>query len=168
MTEMKKYLEINPLWTKILMCVLAAAAFGMGITFIAFMLGNGFEIFMLFPVFPFFLMGGFAIYSLRKSLASFGVWWNSLTELEQREIEQDFNSAVQFNSIMLLGQQYVFIRRMGCAIDYDDIEDVSFLNAQKGGWRMYISTGDGKRHMVQLPVFADRQAIWAELMNRCR
>lgn len=167
MPDMKRFLENNSAFGRIILIVVPVLGLLFAAVMVVFMISDGFDLFMI-PVLivPFLLFAGFCLYLLRHSKSTYLIWWNSLTETQRAEIEQDYSTAEPVNDYLILGRKYAYIRRIGKPIPYDEIDDVNFVSV-KGGWNMFIVLDDGRKMVTQLPVFCNQKMVWAALMERC-
>lgn len=167
MPDMKHFLESNSTFGRIVLIILPIIGALFAVVMAVFMISAGFEPFMIpMMVTPFLLISVVCIFLLRHRKSTYQIWWNSISESQRAEIQQDYSGAEPVNDYLMLGRQYAFIRGIGKAILYDDIEDVNFVSV-KGGWNMFVILNDGRKLVTCLPVFCNRQMIWAELMRCC-
>lgn len=169
MPNMKKFLDPVTLTRKLLMIAGIAFCAVMILTFLVVMIRSQVPLFMLaIPTFPFVLAALFLSFVLRKGMNHYSKWWNSLSPAEQSDIEQDYRNAWQADQSLILGEHYAYIRQLGEALAFDDIDDVYFRRARGLRWNMFIILCNGQMRVAQLPAFVNREAIWEEIMQRCK
>lgn len=167
MPDMRRFLEPNTTFSRVILIVLPIIGVIFAVIMAVFMISAGFELFMIpMMVTPFLLLTVVCIFLLGRNKSTYLLWWNSLSETERAEIEQDYSSAEPVNNYLILGRQYAFIRGISRPILYDDIEDINFVSV-KGGWNMFVVLNGGQKLVTCLPIFCNRQVVWAELMQRC-
>lgn len=167
MPDMKRFLESDSTFGRIVLIVLPVVGAVFALVMLVFMLSAGFELFMIpMMITPFLLISVVCIFLLRRRQSTYQLWWNSLSETQRAEIKQDYSGAEPINDCLILGRRYAFIRGIGKAILYEDIEDVSFVETESR-WNMYVFLNDGRKLVTALPIFCNHQKIWAELMQRC-
>ena len=151
-----------------IVAVVSVAAMVMALVFVIAMIVMDFPIIMVFvPIMPFAVFAFFGISVLRKSKTDYDSWWNSLSEYERADIEQDFSNAEKVDPILILGDRYAFIRQTRIPLRYEDITDIYFARGTRNQWRMIVSTSDGKKHIAYLAFLSNRTIIEEEFMNRC-
>lgn len=167
MPDMKHFLERNSTFGKTIlvmgMVLPVAGVVLMGWTLV----GNGAPLAMvLFPGFPFLLMSAFCAWVFRKSSRDIPMWWESLTDSQRADYEQDFANAQPMDDFLLLGQRYAYFRNIGRPVAYGDIADIYFHRSRSGNG-MHVILLNGTHLATIAPTFTNRPAIINALMQRC-
>lgn len=167
MPEMKKFLDSLSTFQWVLLIFLFSFLVIFGLVFCILPIVSGAPVFMLIlPVGLFAAIGTFLFRSFRKSLHAYDKWWNSLTDAEQAEIEQDFREAIQVSPYLIAGSRYAFIRQIGRAIAYDQIESFDFRHSpERANCILLILLKDARKVAVNLPSVSLAEDLRADLLS---
>lgn len=167
MPEMKKFLNSLSTFQRVLFIFLFSFLVIFGLVFCILPIVSGAPVFMLIlPVGLFAALGAFLFRSFRKSLHAYDKWWNSLTDAERAEIEQDFREAIQVSPYLIAGSRYAFIRQTIRAIAYDQIESFDFRHSpEHANCILLILLKDARKVAVDLPSVSKAEDLRADLLS---
>lgn len=168
MNEMKKFL--NPLTSyQRMLYIILLTVLAIGIVFfIVPGIAGGISLgLLIMPVGVFIAFGAFICWMFLKGLHAYDNWWNSLSDAEHAEIEQDFKQAEEVSYYFVAGPRYAFIRNAGCVIPYEKIDDIEFRPGKNARCYMHIHVKDAKMVFVNLPSFSEGEQLYDDLLSYC-
>ena len=169
MPNMKRFLEAETTFNRILYTFLTVFSLGAVGVFAFFILSSGFPIWgVLIPGGPFLVVGLFFGRGLLKSFHNYDDWWNSLPEDERMEIEDDYNHAEQVSHYFIAGQKYAFLRQSGRPLPYTEVGVIEMLPHSKSHHcSLIIKMRSGKGSVYcDLPSYADADDLYNDLVHR--
>lgn len=95
----------------------------------------------------------------------FDKYWDTFTDVQRAEIEQDFKQADQVSDDLIVGPRYAYIRWTCRVIPYDRIGSIYFVRGKNMHCYMHIEVKGEKEVFVDLPSFRDGEAIREELIR---
>lgn len=122
---------------------------------------------LLMPVIFFGSFSALMCWMLVRGLHIFDKWWNTLSDAEQAEIEQDFLQGQEISYYLIAGPRYAYLRWTGSVIRYDRIGNINFVRGKNARCYMHIEMQDERKVFMDLPSFSDGELIRDALYSYC-